>query len=640
MKRFLSVLIVLSVFLNVIYSQSHKTSQGHTSIVTGIVSACDSKNPQDFFSCSEDGYLIKWNADGEGEHYQVSELWLKLIAVSPKGNEVAIYETDGGSINRVSVWDWKSLKRKYQKNYEDTITSLQYSAKGKYLIVGTSSINGVEFLNASNGSKVSNKLKQSANIVNYIYTSDSEKTAVFYSTSGILSYYNLGNGEQKTKFTVNQSLTQTILFNDAKVLAGVRGNEIYLINAYKGKQISSYPAYAPVLLSTEKDSDLYYLVRESGMYMIYKIVPSDSLDTAKKMKVCQFTVPDYMSAVVSGKKLNDEFILGTKNGEIFKYRENDSAITTISKNTYKSIYDVKKAGEDNSFYLLTNDSIYKTSFEEKQAERIIKTNGQRNFYVFDNKIILWSNGNMTQVTQIDPETQKSEVLFTPGFQIRNLKFYNDGNKKYILEIENNGIINIYDFATKKIKQIYNGTGIQDAVIGGDGFIYIAKSAAIFPNTPLLKVDIKTHETVSVKIPGNISFSLETSSDYMTIYGILFHEDTNDKNTYVFSYNTEKGQYKEILKFNEVDTDAFTTFDDTTLFTNIGKNFIYSYNIKKNKKMTYKRSAAIPSFICQNKDYVIILNSNGSISWAKSSSNAILEDWYMLSGDEWQIISKK
>ena len=177
-------------------------------------------------------------------------------------------------------------------------------------------------------------------------------------------------------------------------------------------------------------------------------------------------------------------------------------------------------------------------------------------------------------------------------------------------------------------------------MGNDGFIYVSKSSAIFPNTPLLKVNIKTYETVPVQIKGNIAFSLEKSTDGNTIYGIILHDDPNDKNTYVFAYNIEKNKYQEVLKFNSEDSDAFMLFDDTTLFTNIGRNFIYSYNTKGNKKMNFNRSASIPLKVSQNGDYVVIINTNGSISWAKSNSNAIISDWYLRSNDEWEILSKK
>ena len=642
MKKALSVILTLTFLAGAVFAQSHNTTQGHNASVTQIAGANDSKNPDAFFTSGEDGYIIKWNADGTGDHYQVSELWVKLIAVSPNGNEIAIYETDGGSINRVSVWDWKSLKRKYTIKYLDTISSLKYSAKGKYLIVGTSSISGVQFLKAGNGQIENGKLKNAASIVNYIYTSDSEKTAVFYSGSGSLSYYNLQNGQQKTKFTVTQGMSQAILFNDAKVLAGLKGNDLYLINAYKGKQITNIPAAGAVILSSEKDNVLYYLVREGGQYSVYSVVPSESLDTAKKIKEFSFSIPSSSSIIVTGTKLGENFVFGTRNGQIYTYsKETGNNATAVSNNNYKNIYDVKQIPGEDGFYVLTEKAIYKTSYETTSLEKIVSTNGQREFYPFDDKIVLWSNSSMNAITQVDVKTKKFETLFTPKGILKKLKFYNDGTKKYILEIESNGVIELYDYNAKTVKQIYTGTGIQDAVVAADGFVYISKAAAIFPNTPLLKVNIKTLETVPCKISGNIAFNLEQSDDGKSVYGIIFHDDPNDKNTYVFSYGIEKGQYKEILKFAEEDTDAFTYFADSTLFTNIGKNSIYSYNVKKNKKMMYKRSAAIPVKACQNNDYVVILNSNGSLSWAKANSDAIIADWYLTQDEQWfEFNSKK
>lgn len=641
MKRVFSVLLVLTCLTGLLFAQSHITTQGHNASVTQVEASNDKKNSSSFFTAGEDGYIIKWSEDGTGEHYQVSELWVKLIAVSPDGNDIAIYETDGGSVNRISVWDWKNLKKKYTIKYLDTISSLKYSAKGKYLIVGTSSINGVQFLKAGNGSIENGKLKNSSSIVNYIYTSDSEKTGVFYSGSGNLYYYNLQNGQQKTKFTVTQGMSQAILFNDAKVLAGMKGNDLYLINAYKGKQITNLSAPGAVILSSEKDDKLFYLVREGGQYTVYSVVPSESLDSAKKIKEFSFSLSGSGSIIVTGKKFGDRYVFGTRNGQVYTYSaESENKATAFSNNNYKNIQDVKRVPGEDSFYLLTDKAIYKTSYESQSIEKVFTTAGQKNFYAMDNKLILWTNGTMNDVVTVDVKTKKSETLISPKNMIKKIKFYNDGQKSYILEVETNRTVNLYDFANKSYKQMYSGTGIQDAVVGGDGFIYISKSSAIFPNTPLLKVSIKTLETVPCKISGNIAFNLEKSDDGKTIYGIIFHDDPNDTNTYVFSLNTEKNQYKEILKFAEEDTDAFTTFEEDTLFTNIGKNSIYSYNVKKNKKMNYKRSAAIPSSVCHNNDYVVILNSNGSLSWAKTSGEAIIADWYLLASDEWYIFSKK
>ena len=207
------------VALTFVFADSHISTQSHQAQITSVCSV-PYKTGGDFeyFTAGDDGFLIKWNENNEGEHYQISDVGIKMIAISPNGNLVAVYESDGGSVNKVSVWDWRTLTRKKFWRYKDSITSLKFSAKGTYLIVGTASVDGVEFYNTSNWSKI-NKIKANTGIVNYIHTSDTEKTTVFYSPAGNLSYYNMQTGQLKEKFTVAQGLSQAVLYNDNKFLA-------------------------------------------------------------------------------------------------------------------------------------------------------------------------------------------------------------------------------------------------------------------------------------------------------------------------------------------------------------------------------------------------------------------------------------
>ena len=275
MKKLVLSFLSVVVFSSVCFSQIHTTKQSHQSLITAIEKSNNKFADNTFFTASEDGFLINWKADGYGEHYQVSNLWIKNIACSPNGTDVAVYETDGASINIVTVWNWKKLTKKFQKKYNDTITSLAYSAKGTYLIVGTSSIEGAEFLKTSNYS-VEAKLKEPTNIVNYIWTSDTEKTVAFYSTSGNFSIFNLQTGELKTKYSIYQGLSQTTMYG-SNLFTGVRDNNIYIFNVNKKKLISSLSSKSPLILSTNEDDALYYLEKESnGKYILYKNEISDT----------------------------------------------------------------------------------------------------------------------------------------------------------------------------------------------------------------------------------------------------------------------------------------------------------------------------------------------------------------------------
>ena len=208
MKKILT-LISCALFVFSLEAQSHISTQSHQAQVTQIAPVSTRGTDGTYYSASDDGFVIKWTFDGQGEHYQFSDVAIKLIAVSPNGNEIALYETDGGSINRITVWDWKTLSRKYLKKFTDSITSLSYSSNGTYLIAGTATVDGAVFIRTS-GWQIVDKIKENTGIVNYIHTSKTEKTCVFYSPSGTLSFYNLATGKLKQKMSIVKGLSQPV----------------------------------------------------------------------------------------------------------------------------------------------------------------------------------------------------------------------------------------------------------------------------------------------------------------------------------------------------------------------------------------------------------------------------------------------
>ena len=101
MKKIFS-LIASAFLIFSISAQSHISTQSHQAQVTQVAPVSARGTDGSYYTASDDGFVIKWTFDGQGEHYQFSDVAIKLLAVSPDGNEIAIYETDGGSINRIT----------------------------------------------------------------------------------------------------------------------------------------------------------------------------------------------------------------------------------------------------------------------------------------------------------------------------------------------------------------------------------------------------------------------------------------------------------------------------------------------------------------------------------------------------------
>ena len=87
-------------------------------------------------------FIIKWADDGMGEHYQITDMQLQMVVRNPATGDIAVYDTDGISVHRVSVLNSKTFARRYTKRFTDSVTSISFSEKGTYLIVGTASVNG------------------------------------------------------------------------------------------------------------------------------------------------------------------------------------------------------------------------------------------------------------------------------------------------------------------------------------------------------------------------------------------------------------------------------------------------------------------------------------------------------------------
>ena len=632
MKKIISFGIITALFF-CIYAQSHMSTQSHQQQVNKILPVTVRNNDGSFYSASDDGFVIKWSFDNQGEHYQFSDVAIKMLAVSPDGNDIALYETDGGSINKVTVWDFNTFNRKYQKKFSDSITSLSYSSKGTYLIVGTATVDGAVFIR-TNGWKVVDKIKGNTGIVSYVTTSESEKSCVFYSPSGTLSFYNMQTGMLKQKLGIVNGLNQTVMFNQNKLFAGVKDNSIYVTAA--GKTISKISAQNPIILSSSADYNLYYL--ENDGRSNYEIKMLENLDedkvsnprTVKTMKG-----PRGSSVITTACKDAVNVYLGGRDGAIYKTEVEPSFISEtlnpITENTYSKIYGM--APSETDFYFLTASSIYQSSYDTGVINKLYTTNGQNRITKYkDGNVILWSKSDKMPVIQLDLDKKTSKTLYTPKNNVEQLRICTVDGDDFIVEVESNGSVYMYDFQTEYIKEVYTGTGIQDAVYMNDRQVYVAKSASTNPKSPLLSVNPETLETVPVNIKGNVIYAL--SADEKTIYGINVIQDDSSLNTYVFSYETSTKRIVNILKFPNEDSEAFTYLNGTNLFTNIGRKKVYCYNLNSKKRFAYNRSASIPQSIVQNGNRVVILNNNGSISWCGPNDQKLLADWYLTKDEQW------
>ena len=626
-------LIANSSFL--IYAQSHISTQSHSGAVSNVAYLENSDGS--VFSAGNDGFLIKWTEDGIGEHYQISDLPIKMIARSPNGNEIAVYESDGASLNRVSVWNWKNFTRKFAFRFTDSLTSLAYSAKGTYIICGTASVSGAFFLNSSNGSVIRNKIKGNTGVVNYVQTSDTENSVVMYSPKGILSYYNLKNGEKKESFNTEYDLSQFCMFNNSRFGAGIRENELLVVLAI-GNTIGRFPinqSANPVLIGSNSSKDLYYIVNENRQFKVFKVANDRNKAVIAPEIQRTFSGLKTGESVVCANLADEEIYAGTNFGNVYKFdyakAERVDVLQALTDKMYDKIYDVAAVGDD--FYFLTPSSIFKSSYDNGVVDRKAGNSGYTNIIPYGENIILWSKDSKKAVVLLELSNGRLSQLFAPEGTIQVLKLYGDT----LIDIEANSSVNSFDIKNLKKRELFKGTSIQDAILYSENDLYVAKSSGTAPN-PLIYVNVNTQETVPLPMKGNVAYSL--TYDYAKtnpeIYGITIYPDSKTKKltTAIFAYKPQSKSYRYLHSISDEDSEAFINLSENVLFTNIGKSQVRSYNLTSRRDFVYKRTASMPVKSVKNQSRLVVLNRDGSISWYNPTLNAVMADWYLTVDGNW------
>ena len=571
-----------------------------------------------YYTAGDDGFVIKWNDENKGEHYQISDLEIKEIVASPNGTDIAIYETDGYSINRVSVWNWNTKKRIVVKRLNDPITKISFSEKGTWLMIGTNSVEGIVFLNAKTGTIIRNKVKDAPGMVTMIHTSKTEKSGVMYSPLGQLIYTNFTNGTTKQTISVESNLSQPTLFNSDLLFAGVKNNYLYVYHSVTGDLLAKIYEPNAKIVTNRNDSNLYYVIKDGRNYCLKMLESeirleetvsestenlenSDILSTSNNNNITQTeklyfnenpiiiknfyteSRPEISSLI----KDNQNVLALCENGTIQKTSLEPntvlSSMTNVSVAIYDKIHDI--AVKDETFYFLTNNSVFSSSYNDRTITTVMNNKGYTN-------------------------------LLT-----------------YLLVIEGSSKIVLIDILNNTSNTVYSGIGIQDAILYTPQDIYVAKTAASSPNSALIHVDVDTKETVMVPIEGEVSFSLSQSSNSNVFYGVCLYSGDVSR-TDIFAYYPNNKHYTAIFQWGDEDTEAFTTFKNGYLYSNIGKTQVRAVNVSTRKSTVLPRFASLPMKLEANSTLMVVLNEDGSISWYNAKTNSLYANWYVTVEGNW------
>lgn len=561
-KFFISSCFLFTILCS--FAQNYST-QPHFSSVTALAYREDADT---IFSCGEDGMVIAWNnKTGKGDHFQCSNLPIRAIALNPHKNEIAIYETDNIETFRVTVIDWTYKNKKYTKTFKDSVTCISFSAQGTYLIVGTTSLKGLNFFLAENGMP-RNLLATSPGAVTMAKTSGTESSLVVYSPSGVLIYYDLKKGTEKGRFAVEPNLEQPVLYNNNVNFAGFKDNMIYNIAATTGKTESTAYAYKPIFCTVDSDSNLYYAQDDSKLTTIYSI---ESNNTVPQQA---FSSTEETTAII---KTAGGYYTGSSSGDICRLNKSEiyevSEIEAITTPTYAQIIDICPV-PDGTAFILTDSEILHILEDGITTEPFIDNSGFTNISATDEYLYLWNKNTRNSIYAVSfaEPMQQPSFIYRPSYSIQSLKIYGDK----ILILEGNSAVTLIDSITNTVINKYTGTGYLDAALINDSELYIGKSNATNPKVPFLLIDSNTGETVSLNIKANAVYSFDTSNN--TIYGQLYIDNNNNPSCSLFTFRPVTRDYKILWTEKGESTSSFMQIVNGILFTDFSKNQLIAMDL--------------------------------------------------------------
>ena len=617
-----------------------------------------------YYTAGDDGFVIKWTSENKGEHYQISDLEIKEIIASPNGTDIAIYETDGYSVNRVSVWNWNTKKRLVVKRFNDPITKISFSEKGTWLMVGTNSVEGIVFLNAKTGTIIRNKVKESPGMVTMIHTSKTEKSGVMYSPLGKLIYTNFTNGTTKQIISVESNLSQPTLFNSDLLFAGVKNNYIYVYHSVTGDLLAKIYEPNAKIVTNRNDSNLYYVIKDGRNYSLKMLESeirmetvienteilenSDDLAINKANETTNITQTEKLyfndnpiiiknfytesrPEITSLIKDNQNVLALCENGTIQKTSLEPntvlSSMTNVSVAIYDKIHDI--AVKDETFYFLTNNSVFSSSYNDRSITTVMNNNGYTNLLTYEDNFIFYSQNHASNVVLTNISSKTEKVLYKATNPIQTIH----QKDNYLLVIEGSSKIVLIDILNNTSSIVYSGIGIQDAILYTPQDIFVAKTAASSPNSALIHVNVDTKETVMVPVEGEVSFSLSQSSNSNVFYGVCLYSGDVSR-TDIFAYYPNNKHYTAIFQWGDEDTEAFTTFKNGYLYSNIGKTQVRAVNVSTRKSTVLPRFASLPKKLEANSTLMVVLNEDGSISWYNAKTNSLYANWYVTVEGNW------
>jgi hypothetical protein len=545
-----------------LFAQSWNSSQNvelpgnHRGKVTALL--LDSRNR--ILSAGEDGFLEIWSIENNAavDRYQLTPYAISFMALRPGKPQIAIAERDEIGLCRISAWDYETKKNLFTLGFQDTVSSINYSAAGGFLMITWSGSTGIARIHPETGQALKSPEALSGQAF-FAATGRSERNMICYLSSGVISYWDLETGNEIERFTVPANISSPLLLGNNRFLTGFDALGLLILDAVSGSAVTRNAGMQNGVLFTgaPESTEFICLIPNEGpsggsstIYHFY-INGSGELETKNRR-----TLPSNLPGITAGTVVSSTTAaLGTAEGNVLIFSQSGSVRVMNTRNQLR-ITDMASSSQAIGF--ITEDSrlgFIPLDYNQLDSRNTLslQDSGIYTRITSDNEadsgFLLWQSDNTRSFPLIKtltgrPESGVAADTFidkvTFRFPLRSVSVYRD---RYLF-LDLVGNLSVTDQKSGELKFTFTATGAQDADFIDENNILIGRSAGA-GNTAFLMVNIETEETVSLAYPAAIGNQVYRGGSG-AVYGVAINRESGNFKTSVVNLNTTNPAQSKLL----------------------------------------------------------------------------------------------
>ena len=665
-RNYLRILLLVSIifYSQIVHGQTRDSNSFQTEILPGghrgAVTALLYDDKGRILSAGEDGFLEIWNTRAPEERFQLSPYGIVSMVLRPGKPQITVVESDGLSLYRISAWDYEAKRNLFTLRFRDSITYINYSAQGSFLIVARSGRTGVALIHSETG-EILESPQELSGTVSFAATGRSERVMICYASSGILSYWDLESGNEMQRFTVPSNISSPVLFGNNRFLGGFDNLGLLVLDAVTGLTLArdEFLRQGHIFID---NADSTLSGGSTGSVRFNCLSPSGRKSQVYRMEIglygrlsttSRISVPDAAEPSSVASAGTNYTILGTVQGKLWLMGASSTRV--MDTGNPERIVDASASSSAIAF-ISERDAIGHIPLDYSQLEnnstlifeRVSGPSGSASYNniigepAFFNRyagfpgtnvsqFLLWQSGigrsipMLKNISSLANEAIASRFFLEKlplRFPVRTAAIMGSN----ILFLDTAGMVSILDRETGDIRFSYSTAGAVDAAFMDQNTIIISRST-ITGNTPFLIVNSSTGETVSLSYPAMVGIRVYRGLSGI-IYGAMVNQLAGNMQTSIIRLNTANpSQSEKLIDYNGEDSSFSMAESGGNLATTLGGSGATLYLDNRSHApeiIPLERSAGLPVKIFDGGGrWFIILDGDGGITWHDNRTGKLL-----------------